>query len=96
MFPISLSGKGKHHKDWLWGLEIARWGDVLPRERFVVEKLVPSLRGMFSLDLIYKREGIWDVPRILPGCPGPLECSKSLCFLASSLYAPTNIVARDN
>ena len=25
------------------------------------------------------KTGIWDVPGILPGCPGPMGCSKSLC-----------------
>ena len=26
------------------------------------------------------KRGIWDVPAILPGCPGPWKCPKSLCF----------------
>ena len=46
-----------------------RWGAGLPREGMVAEKFVPSLE--VGLPWVLKR-GIWDVPGILPGCPGPL------------------------
>ena len=51
------------------GPETAGWGGGLPRERVGVEEFVPSLKSLFSL---VSRDGIWDVPGILPGCPGPL------------------------
>ena len=42
----------------------------LPREGVVAEKFVPSSLSWVS------RRGIWDVPGIWPGCPGPLKVLK--------------------
>ena len=55
------------------GPETARWGGNLPREGVVAEKLAPSLK--VCLPWVSKR-GIWDIPGILPGCPGPLGVFK--------------------
>ena len=44
------------------------WGGGLPRKGVVAEKFVPSLESLSSLG--------WDVPGILPGCPGPLGAFK--------------------
>ena len=56
------------------GPETARWGGGLPREGVVAETFVPSLESL-CLPWVSKR-GIWDIPGILPGCPGPLGVLK--------------------
>ena len=45
------------------GSETAQWGGGLPLEGVVAENFVPAW---------VSKTGIWDVPGILPGCPGPL------------------------
>ena len=55
------------------GPETCRWGGGLPREGVVVEKFVLSLE--VCLPWVSKRR-TWDVPGILPGCPGPLGVFK--------------------
>ena len=42
----------------------------VPRKEIGVKRLVPSLESLFSLG--FKERENWDVPGILPGCPGPL------------------------
>ena len=48
-------------------------GGALPREGVLAEKFVPSLKSLSSLA---SKRGLWDVPGILPGCPGPLGVFK--------------------
>ena len=55
------------------GPETARWGGGLPRTGVVAENFVPALESLSSLGF---EGGIWDVPGILPGCPGPLGIFK--------------------
>ena len=43
------------------------------------------LPSKICLPWVSKR-GIWDVPGILPGCPGPWACSKSLCKKSSCAF----------
>ena len=56
------------------GPETTWWGGGLPREGVGVEK-VRALPRKFDFPWVSKR-GIWDVPGILPGCPGPLGVFK--------------------
>ena len=37
------------------------------------------------------REGTWDVPGILPGCPGPRGCSKSLCKRVCAHFSASKV-----
>ena len=53
----------------LLGPETAWWGGGLSREGVDVEKFVPSLAWVW-------KGGTWDVPGVLPGCPGPLGVFK--------------------
>ena len=64
-----------------WGLETAGWGGGLLREG--VRKVRALPRSLSSLGL---EGGSRDVPGILPGCPGPLGCSKSLCKKSSCTF----------
>ena len=43
--------------------------EVFPREGVGLEKFFPSLEGLFFFG--FRGEGTWNVPGILPGCPGP-------------------------
>ena len=69
----TLQARKKSTKINFLGPETARGGEGLPREGAGVEKLVPSLESFFPW---VSREGIWDVPGILPGCPAPLGVFK--------------------
>ena len=53
--------------------ETARWGGGLSREGVVAESSCPPSK--VCLPWVSKR-GIWDVPGILPGCPGPFGVFK--------------------
>ena len=73
----------KNTKSSFWGPETARRGGASStREGIGVEKFVPSLESLFCLG---SREGTWDVPGILPGCPGPLGAFKK--FVQKQLCA---------
>ena len=52
------------------------WGSL--SEGVVAEKFVPSLESLSSLGFEESLRGTWDVPGILPGCPGPLGVFQKL------------------
>ena len=75
------SGKKKEHKDDLLGSGDCRvgWGSSTRRVFHVKgwwsKSSFPTSRVCGLLGS--RREGTWHVSRNLPGCPGPLVCSKS-------------------
>ena len=82
------------------GPETARWGGGFPREGVVAEKFVPSLESLSSLG---SKRGIWDVPGILPGCPGPpgvfkkfVQKKRSCAFFVPCLRRTPNYRSLNN
>ena len=57
------------------------WGSST--RRGVAKKFVPSLESLSSW---VSKRGIWDVPGILPGCPGPLGVFKKFVQKSSCTF----------
>ena len=75
-------GSGDHPVG--WGSSMRRGGGG---------KFVPSLESLSSW--VVKR-GLWDVPRILPGCPRPLGVFKKLMQKHSCAFFVPYSVTREN
>ena len=83
-----ISGKKKSIKINFLGSETTWLGAGLPREGVAAEKFVPSLESLSSLGFEESLRGVWDVPGILLGCPGPLVVFKKLVQKNNSCSFP--------